>query len=87
MTLTGFWRQHDWYGRGAYRFHRARADRNQEPVRVEPLRFYRALLASPFTQHRGGKAFALAGLLGLSQVANAAGFFSERRRIGRRISP
>jgi GT2 family glycosyltransferase len=86
LSLPGFWRQHNWYGRGAYRFHQARAARNQEPVKVEPLRFYRDLLATPFDHHTGIDALALAGLMGLSQIANAAGFFRERWLIRRHTS-
>ena len=81
LSLTGFWKQHDWYGRGAYRFRRARAARQQEPVEIEPLGFYRDLLQTPFDQHAGLEAFALAGLMGLSQLANAVGFFRERRTV------
>jgi GT2 family glycosyltransferase len=83
LSLPAFWRQHTWCGRGANRFHRARAARHREPVRIEPLRFYRDLLATPFENHRGIGALALAGLMGLSQLANAAGFFAERWRTGR----
>jgi len=78
LSLVRFWRQHDWYGQGAHRFHRARALRRQEPVRIEPLRFYRDLLSISFDRHRGAEALILSGLVGLSQVANAAGFFREK---------
>jgi GT2 family glycosyltransferase len=87
LSLSRFWRQHQWYGQGAYRFHRARAARHQEPVRVEPPRFYRDLLAIPFDRHRGVEALALTGLMALSQIANAAGFFGERSRQNRRPAP
>ncbi len=78
LSLPGFWKQHDWYGRGAYRFRRARAARQQEPVEIEPLGFYRDLLQTPFGEHSGLEAVALAALMGLSQLANAVGFFRER---------
>lgn len=83
LSLLQFWKQHDWYGRGAYRFRRARAARDQGPVNVEPLGFYRDLLRTPFDHHAGLEALALAGLMGVSQLANAVGFLRERWRTQR----
>lgn len=87
LTLRSFWRQHLRYGRGAYRFHQRRAQRRQQPLRVEPLRFYFDLLRYPLTQRYGWRALPLVALLGLSQGANALGYAVERAatRRGRAI--
>jgi glycosyltransferase involved in cell wall biosynthesis len=77
LTLGAFWRQHFNYGRGAFRFHQARARRGQRHIRVEPLSFYLNLLRYPSTQPQGGQALLLAMLLATAQVANAAGFLWE----------
>lgn len=45
LGLRSYWRQHFAYGRGAFRFHQARAERGDGTVRLEPLTFYRNLLA------------------------------------------
>lgn len=88
MTLRGFWKQHWTYGQGAWRYRLARAEREREPVRVEPLRFYARLLARPFGEgYPAPVAAKVAGLLLLSQVANAGGFFTERVLYGRRSTP
>lgn len=74
LTLRTFWRQHFNYGRGALFFQQIRP----EPTRVEPLSFYLKLLQYPFRQSsRHG--LMLSSLLALSQVANATGFFWEKK--------
>lgn len=79
LDLAGFWRQHYNYGRGAY-VHRAMvAGREQRGVEVAPLKFYFDLLAYPWRQPRERRVRFGASLFFLSQVANAGGFFSERR--------
>jgi len=78
LTLRNFWRQQFRYGRGAFRFHRARVGRSQESIRLEPLSFYQNLLRYPFSQVRGGRALSLAVLMVVSQIAIATGFFLER---------
>ena len=60
------------YGRGAFRFHAARAGRG-----LAPLPFYAGLLAYPFRHAHAVRAAALAGLVVLSQAAVAAGYFWE----------
>jgi glycosyltransferase involved in cell wall biosynthesis len=82
MTLRGFWRQHLNYGRGAYHFHRGRAQRDEARVRVEPLRFYLQLLEAPLRVRPLPQALALSALLAVSQGANTLGFFEERVRSG-----
>lgn len=77
LTFRAFWRQHFNYGRGAFRFHQARARRGQRRIRLEPFSFYWNLLRYPFSQAQGGRALLLAALLVMSQAANAAGFLWE----------
>jgi GT2 family glycosyltransferase len=84
LTLASFWRQHLNYGRGTFNFRRVRAQRRQEPIKVERLAFYLNLLRYPFSQRRGNReglprrrALLLVGLLFISQVANVVGFFWE----------
>jgi GT2 family glycosyltransferase len=87
LILTRFWRQHFGYGRGAYRFHRARARRGAGPFRPE-LSFYRSVLRYPFTRVRDGRTASLAALFFLWQVANAAGFLWQacRHLLGRDLA-
>lgn len=79
LTLRRFCRQHFVYGRGALRYHRLRAARRRDRIRVEPVAFYGNLLRHPF---RTGDDHALstAALLALSQFAHTAGFVWERIR-------
>ena len=77
LTLRGFWRQHWNYGRGAYYFQQARARRGQSRIRFEPVSFYPRLLWFPMSRGRGWRALQLVSLLGVSQAANATGFFHE----------
>ena len=91
LTLPGFWRQHFAYGRGAYRFHRARAARNPshrspEPIRpleAFDLRFYLGFALYPFHGREIHQKLRVAALLLLSQLPNALGFYAERIRITR----
>ena len=81
-ALTGrkFWRQHFNYGRGAFHFHRARAQHHRAPIKVEPISFYLNLLRYPFAQASGGRALRLTALLAAAQAATVAGFFREKHR-------
>jgi len=65
------------YGRGAFRFRQARAQRGQRRIRVEPLSFYLNLLRYSFSQTHGRRALMLTALLVVSQVAHTAGFLWE----------
>ncbi len=47
LSLPSFWRQHFGYGRGAFYFHQVRAKRKDEPIQVEPIKFYTDLLTYP----------------------------------------
>jgi GT2 family glycosyltransferase len=79
LTFRTFWRQHFNYGRGAFRFHRLRAQRGSGYLKLEPLSFYLTLLRYPFSQARGQQALLLVTLLMVSQAAIAAGFLWEAR--------
>lgn len=79
LDLRGFLRQHFSYGRGACLFQRARAARG-ERTRVEPLSFYWGILAWPLRRPQSRGRWSAMGLLVLTQVANAAGFFWQRWR-------
>jgi GT2 family glycosyltransferase len=79
MSLRAFCRQHFNYGRGAFRFERARSRRGSGGL-VKELGFYRklpGLVSRSFSQIRGRKAVLPGALLVVWQVANAAGFFWE----------
>ncbi len=84
LNLGAFMRQHFNYGRGAYLFHSRRAARSGEPIRMEPPGFYAGLAAFPFTRYGGRHRLSVAALVLVSQVANAVGFFVERRRSPRK---
>jgi glycosyltransferase involved in cell wall biosynthesis len=75
LNFSSFCRQHFNYGRGAFDFHRARAARNQSRVKVEPFSFYSDLLSYPFSKLSTKMALEVSALLGISQAANAMGFF------------
>ncbi len=79
LALHTFWRQHFNYGRGAFCFHKVRARQNRTPIKVEPLSFYLNLLTYPFSHPSQQPSSLLTALLFLSQVANVAGFFWERK--------
>lgn len=78
LAFGSFWRQHFTYGRGAFSFHRARARRGGRRISIEPLRFYLGLLRYPLARSRDLRGLKLAGLLMMSQMANAAGFAWQR---------
>lgn len=80
LTLSKFWRQHFNYGRGAFCFHKTRAQRQSEKIKVEPLSFYFNLLIYPFSQTSNKFAIPVFGLFFLSQVANISGFYREKLR-------
>jgi GT2 family glycosyltransferase len=80
LTAVSFWRQHVTYGRGAWHYHQLRAQQEQSAIKVEPVSFYHRLISYPYQQQTGMRGIIGCILLTLSQVANAAGFFSEKRR-------
>jgi hypothetical protein len=78
LTFTRFWRQHWMYGRGAFHLHAARRRRGEGAMQAEPLSFYVDLIRYPIRKNAGLGGIVEAGLLGVSQLANALGYFSER---------
>jgi GT2 family glycosyltransferase len=78
LNFRRFWRQHFNYGRGAYRFHKTAARRHHTGLRLERLSFYLKLPFAAFKEVRGPRALWVAALLVVSQVANTAGFITER---------
>lgn len=79
LTWRTFWRQHFNYGRGAFQFHQARAQGGNGRLRLEPRSFYVRLLRYPLSQSCEAQSLRIVALLGVSQVANAAGFLWESR--------
>jgi GT2 family glycosyltransferase len=80
LTFRSFCKQHFNYGRGAYHFHRLRAQRSERPIRMESLEFYLDLLRYPLSQSSSRRMLLLAILMVIAQVANTVGFFSERAK-------
>ena len=78
LTLRTFCRQHFNYGRGAFLFHQIRARHGRSAIAVEPLSFYRNLVAYPFSHLPAKSPLLVAALLVIAQAANAAGFFLEK---------
>ncbi len=85
LSTKKFWWQHFNYGRGTYCFRRARADRANSQVKVEPLRFYWQLLIYPLAQGESRGVW-LSALLLVSQIANVAGFLWERQQQSTSVS-
>lgn len=79
LTVNGFVRQHFAYGRGAFRFHKAHARRWRRRVTIEPS-FYMRLFVYPFRNEPRRRAWQIAALLQLWNLANTAGFFWEASR-------
>jgi GT2 family glycosyltransferase len=77
LTLRTLWQQHFGYGRGAFRFHRAR--RLRYGARIRPDRkFYFKLLSYPsLTEKERPRALALTALMFWTQLASSAGFAWE----------
>jgi GT2 family glycosyltransferase len=78
LSFSRFWRQHFNYGRGAYRFHKTRANRGNGQFKLERAAFYLKLPFAGFKEAGGLRGFRIAALLLVSQLANTAGFVTER---------
>ena len=78
LSLKRFYRQHFNYGRGALVYHRSRAERGDQPVELEPTRFYTDLIRYPHRRGADRKLRFGSSLMVLSQVGNALGYFTER---------
>jgi len=74
LTFAGFWRQHFRYGQGAFWYREKTGGTNKY---MEPLMFYINLILSPFLR-RSQWPVLMFGLLVVSQVANALGFFKQQ---------
>jgi GT2 family glycosyltransferase len=83
LSLQKFWRQQSNYGAGAFHFHQIRLQRGQQlfqstdGLRFFYLIFYLKLILYPFWTTSQHPKLLLSGLLILSQIANASGFFSK----------
>lgn len=79
LSFAGFWRQYFTYGRGAVHYQRLRRRRGSGRMRDDVGLHLHAhqWLSAPFRLARPPRAIALASLLLLWQVANAAGFAFE----------
>lgn len=78
LSSLSFWRQHFNYGRGAFQFHRLRAKKSQNQIKVEPFTFYSNLIIYPWVQKKSTiEGLLLSSLFALSQIANVSGFFWE----------
>jgi glycosyltransferase involved in cell wall biosynthesis len=80
LTFSAFLKQHFRYGCGSVRYHVTRAQRRSGQMELEPAGFYINLLRYPLSGTREKKKLRLVLLLGIAQVANAAGFFWEIKR-------
>ena len=78
LTLSSYWKQHFFYGRGAFCFHQVRAKRAHREIKVEPISFYLNLLKYPLSQNISQPKLLLSALLFISQVAGVVGFLWER---------
>ncbi len=74
LSFRTFCRLHFQYGQGSARYRHASARRRLSRVRFEAPSFYLDLLRYPLTEVRGPQAVVLSGLMGMAQLANAAGF-------------
>ncbi len=81
LNLTSYFRQHLNYGRGAFIFNRIQKLYKRPALKPAPLSFYTQLLLSPIQEYESWpKGCVISGLIFLSQVANALGFFYEKYR-------
>jgi GT2 family glycosyltransferase len=83
FTVRDLWMRHFHIGRGTYRFHEARQARGGGFGRPD-FRFYGRLLAYPFGSMSAPRAVLCSALIVFTQVANVAGYWSERT-FGRRM--
>jgi len=79
MNLRTYCRQHANYGRGAYHYHRIRALRTSDTIKLEPLSFYYNMMGYPFKRGHGVVCGTWVSILiGWSQFMTAVGFFREK---------
>jgi glycosyltransferase involved in cell wall biosynthesis len=87
LTFREFLQLHSNYGRGSRRYRAMLARRNRRSVRLEPLQFYLNLARYTLVQANGKPRLRVALLMGISQVANAVGYFSEPFDLGQTRRP
>lgn len=80
LALFSFLRQHFTYGRGAFHYWESKSP-GIRGLRMERRSFYTEMLPFPLRQHRA-RPVLLGFLIGMTQLANAAGFAFEA---GRRV--
>jgi glycosyltransferase involved in cell wall biosynthesis len=80
LDFVSFTAQHYRYGRGAFQFWSRRRADGYAGNRVASWRFYWKMLRYPFAHTSIPRALAMSTLLVVSQLACAAGYFSERRK-------
>ena len=78
LNLITFCQQQFSYGRGGFRFHRTRASRNAERIKLQSRSFYLDLLLYPFSQATKQSKFLIFCLFLISQIAITVGFFWEK---------
>ncbi len=76
LNFRAFWRRHFNYGKGAYRYHQAKARRGAGRLRPD-RKFYLSLFLSPLTEEPKRRRWWVKLLLVISQMANAIGFYWE----------
>lgn len=77
LTFCAFVRQHFNYGRGTFRYRTMQASLRDGQTSLEPMSFYFNLLRASWSLARTKRKVQSTLLLGVSQVANAAGFLWE----------
>jgi GT2 family glycosyltransferase len=80
LSMGTLWQQHFNYGRGAFYFHRIKAERDGGGVRCEPLSFYLDMIGFPFKHTSFRRAMPISLLMMITQAANASGYFLEKFR-------
>jgi GT2 family glycosyltransferase len=76
LTFRSYWNQHSGYGRGAWRYHSARAQRGSGTFKPD-WRFYRSLFSAPFQRGSWRQASRNFSLIFLAQLANATGCIAQ----------
>jgi len=82
LNFFSFFRMHWYYGRGAYLFHRARAQRGSGTLLKETryIRDLRNWLLYPLSHGHDRRKYGLVVLMIVWQIANTLGFFTEAAR-------
>lgn len=78
LTLSGFWKQHVNYGRGAYLFHKKRGIQEAKRSHFAGFSFYVNLLFFPLRQSQKSRAMGYFLLFLAMQTATTLGYLKER---------